>query len=205
MSRLWLLLPLLLVGCNSTEVRNGDRSTAPVARAVLHAEAQQLIFFAVLEGLYRDGADTRIASVIAEIEEPAGIPRYFVYACPICTPALDAFRLYVTRPGFYRDKQGRDTFGPGLDPAVRRALLSADPVERRDALEQLISRWIDEKIASSNFDQEQREALSMAFKEMRKKGMELLQQFQADQGPDGFLDSYRDWQRCPSCDGANEE
>ncbi|HIA27865.1 MAG TPA: hypothetical protein EYN79_07075 [Planctomycetes bacterium] len=204
MSRLLILLPLLLVACNSTTTRIASESSIPIRNSVPHEEAQQLIFFAVIEGLYRDGVDTRTASAIAEIEEPAGIPHNFVYACPICTPALDAVRLYAARPGFYRDKQGRDTFGPGLDPELDERLLSADVKDRRKALQDLIEKWVDERIATSGFDEEKRGALLMAFREMRKQGMGLLQQFQSEEGPDIYLDFYRDWDACPSCDGAND-
>ncbi|MGE4601898.1 MAG: hypothetical protein AAEJ65_03225 [Planctomycetota bacterium] len=204
MSRLLLLLPLLVVACNSTTARMDQDSSVPVRASLPHEEARQLLFFAVLEGLYRDGVDTEVASAICVIEEPAGIPHNFVYACPICTPALDAFRLYAARPGFYRDKTGRDTFGSGLDPAVRERLLADDPGQRRKALQDLIEKWVDARVATSGFDEDKREALSMAFKEMRKEGMGLLQQFQSEQDPDIYLDFYRDWETCPSCDGAND-
>lgn len=197
-------LPLLLVACNSTpQVEDGNAITQSSGLAI-HQEAQELIFFAVIEGLYHDGVDTVTASAIAEIEEPAGLPHNFVYGCPICTPALDAVRLYVSRPGFYRDKQGRDTFGSGLDPQLRERLLAADRKARRTALQGLIEKWVEKKIATSGFDNEKREDLRIALLEMRKKGMGLLYQFQSKEGPEEFLDFYRDWKACPSCDGANE-
>jgi hypothetical protein len=203
MLKMLLWLPLILVACQPIPDRGQDNSTVPVRRSLPHEQVQQLIFFGVLEGLYRDGVETRVASAIASIEEPAGIPHNFVYGCPICMPALDALRVYAARPGFYRDKIGRDTFGSGRDPAVQARLLSDDSLQRRDALQQLIDRWVDERITTSGFDDQQREALAMALKEMRKKGMGLLYQFQSEEGQDIYLDFYRDWQACPSCDGAN--
>lgn len=199
-----LLLTIIVCGCNSTPDGPQFQPSDPVGPSMAHEQVQQLIFFAVLEGLYRDGVDTEVASAICVIEEPAGIPHNFVYGCPICTPALDAVRLYAARPGFYRDKIGRDTFGSGLDPALRQRLLSDDLGQRRKALQQLIEQWVDGRVATSGFDADQQAALSLAFKEMRKKGMGLLQQFQSEQGPDIYLDFYRDWETCPSCDGAND-
>ncbi|RTZ89182.1 MAG: hypothetical protein DSY92_09485 [Planctomycetota bacterium] len=203
MLKMLLWLPLILVACQPIQDRWQQNSTVQVRRSLPHEQVQQLIFFGVLEGLYRDGVETRVASAIANIDEPAGIPHNFVYGCPICMPALDALRVYAARPGFYRDKIGRDTFGSGLDPAVQARLLSDDNLQRRDALQQLIDRWVAERTTSSGFDDQQREALAMALKEMRKKGMGLLYQFQSEEGPDIYLDFYRDWQACPSCDGAN--
>jgi len=203
MLKMLLWLPLILGACQPIPDRRQENSTVPVRRSLPHEQVQQLIFFGVLEGLYRDGVETRVASAIASIEEPAGIPHNFVYGCPICMPALDALRVYAARPGFYRDKIGRDTFGSGLDPAVQARLLSDDGLQRRDALQQLIDRWVDERITSSGFDDQQREALTMALREMRKKGMGLLYQFKSEEGQDIYLDFYRDWQACPICDGAN--
>ena len=87
---------------------------------------------------------------------------------------------------------------------MRERLLADDPGQRRKALQDLIEKCVDARVATSGFDEDRREALSMAFKEMRKEGMGLLQQFQSEQGPDIYLDFYRDWETCPSCDGAND-
>ncbi len=198
-----LWLPLILVACQPIADHRQEETTVQVGRSLPHEQVQQLIFFGVLEGLYTDGVETRVASVIATIDEPEGIPHNFVYGCPICMPALDAFRVYAARPGFYRDKIGRNTFGAGLDPAIEARLLSDDSQQRRDTLQQLIDRWVDERIATSGFDDQQRDALTLSLKEMRKLGMGLLYQFQSEEGPDIYLDFYRDWQACPSCDGAN--
>ncbi|MDE0958932.1 MAG: hypothetical protein OSB12_09885, partial [Planctomycetota bacterium] len=201
--RILLGLPLILVACQPLEDHRQDISTVQLRPSLPHEQVQQLIFFGVLEGLYREGVETRVASAIATIDEPAGIPHNFVYGCPICMPALDAFRVYAARLGFYRDKRGCDTFGSGLDPAVQASLLSDDSQQRRDALQRLIDRWVDERISNSGFDDQQREDLTLSLREMRKKGMGLLYQFQSEEGPDLYLDFYRDWQACPSCDGAN--
>ena len=72
-----------------------------------HTDVRNLVFFAALEGLYLDGVDTETAELLATVDEKSGAPRYFIYSCPLCMPALDAVRLYAGRPKFYGDKGGR--------------------------------------------------------------------------------------------------
>lgn len=202
-----LLLVLLLVSCQHGATRSegevADEQLDRTRSLLSSHEVKQWLFFAVLEGLYRDGVSTEVARSIATIDEESGFPVNFVYGCPICIPVLDAVRLYLHRPGFYRDKRDRDTFGPGLDGAARESLLSIDAVERRQLLQQLIDRWVAEHLTRSSFDEADLAALQQLLREMRKKGMAMLRQYQSEEEPRLFLDFYNGWQSCPSCEGAN--
>ncbi len=202
-----LLLVLLLVSCQHGETRSeGQLADGQLdrTRSLLSSyEVNHWLFFAVIEGLYRDGVSTEVARSIATIDEESGFPVNFVYGCPICIPVLDAVRVYLHRPGFYRDKRDRDTFGPGLDAAARESLLSIDAVERRRVLQQLIDRWVAEHLTRSSFDEADLSALQQLLREMRKKGMAMLTQFQSEEETGIDLDFYKGWQSCPSCEGAN--
>jgi hypothetical protein len=103
----------------------------------------QVVFQAVLEGLYTDGVSNDIVDCILGVDarsKKLGFDAHFVYCCPLCHPAYEAFRLYRLRPDFYGRKQQLDTFGPGLEPSLRRQLLSEKPTERLEALHKLIKR-----------------------------------------------------------------
>src|SRR4029077_3675969 len=93
----------------------------PANRGWPQSRGSQLVFFAVLEGLYRDGVANSDVDLIIP-PGPNGQPRFdpehFVYACPLCHPAFEAFRLYRQRDDFFGLKAPVNTFGPGLDPAL---------------------------------------------------------------------------------------
>src|SRR5437660_7208174 len=82
----------------------------------VQSRASQLVFFAVLEGPYRDGVSNEVVDSIIPGKGRFD-PEHFVYACPICHPAFEAFRLYRQREDFYGLKAPVNTFGPGLDHA----------------------------------------------------------------------------------------
>jgi hypothetical protein len=68
------------------------------------SRASQLLFFAVLEGLYRDGVSNDDVDLIippTQSGKPRFDPEHFVYACPLCHPAFEAFSLYRKREAFY--------------------------------------------------------------------------------------------------------
>src|SRR5436190_20481243 len=59
--------------------------------------ASQLVFFAVLEGLYRDGVSNDVVDLIIPSDKNCSSQfdlEHLVYACPICHPAFEALRLY---------------------------------------------------------------------------------------------------------------
>src|SRR2546429_752891 len=81
-------------------VGEGVAPTSHVQQPWTQSRASQLVFFAVLEGLYRDGVSNDTVDLII----PPGAngaarfePEHFVYACPLCHPAFEAFSLYRHR------------------------------------------------------------------------------------------------------------
>src|SRR2546427_11886559 len=130
----------------------------------VQSRASQLVFFAVLEGLYRDGVSNEVVDSII----PPGKngkdrfdSEHFVYACPICHPAFEAFRLYRQRGDFYGLKSPVDTFGPGLDHAVSVRLQRHDPEERRKAIEELIDHWVKQRLDLMRLAEAERQAITL--------------------------------------------
>src|SRR3954462_8291362 len=140
---LFLLLPVIALVTTVLDLQGA--TTAPSSRGDWpHSRASQIVFFAVLEGLYNDGVSNADVDLIIPSGNsgPKFDLEHFVYACPLCHPAFEAFRLYRQRERIYGLKAAVDTFGPGLDSSVSDRLHSPDPNQRRQAIEGLISRWV---------------------------------------------------------------
>jgi hypothetical protein len=141
------------------------------------SRASQLVFFAVLEGLYRDGVSNDDVDRIippGENGKPRFDTEHFVYACPLCHPAFDAFCLYRQRDPFYGLKGRLDTFGPGLEPTIATRLHSQEPAERRQAIEALINRWVSQRLDMMRLSKAEREAITSEIQQGRKQGMNSL-------------------------------
>ena len=155
------------------------------------SRAGQLVFFAVLEGLYHDGVGNEVVDlIIARDKNSQFDPEHFVYACPICHPAFEAFRLYRHRDPIYGLKAPVDTFGPGLDKAVIVRLRSPDPDERRKAIEELINRWVKQRLEMMRLSEAERQAITAEMEQGRNEGMNALK---------GATQARKN---CPICDGS---
>lgn len=160
-------------------VGGADTPSRPDAQKMWSdTRAGQLIFFAVLEGLYRDGVTNSDVDLIIPPDDK-GRPRYdkeiFVYACPLCHPAFEAFRLYRQREFFYGFKAPTNTLGRGLDPAVQTRLRSANADERRKAVEELISRWVSQRMEMMRLTATEWQEITREIEKGRKQGMGGLQ------------------------------
>jgi len=161
--------------------------------------AGQLVFFAVLEGLYRDGVTNSDVDLIIP-PGAGGRPRFdneiFVYACPLCHPTFEALRLYRQRERIFGLKAAVDTFGTGLDKVVRERLRSQNADERRQAVEGLISRWVSQRLEMMRLTPAEREEITREIEKGRKQGMGGLK----NAGQSGQVSQSRT--NCAICDGS---
>ena len=158
-----------------------------------------LVFFAVLEGLYRDGiANSDVDLIIppGENGKPKFDQEHFVYACPLCHPAFEAFRLYRQRDNIFGFKAPTNTLGSGLDQAIRTRLRSLNADERRQAIQELISRWVSQRLEMMRLTLAEREAITREMEQARKQGMGELKRA-ARPGQAGQSRT-----NCPICDGS---
>lgn len=166
---------------------------------VAEPNVRELVFFAVLEGLYTDGVQNDAVERIIMRKEKGPNPYiHFVYGCPICAPAVNAFLVYRERRDFYGWKRFHDTFGSGLPEPVRAKLLSEDGKQRLDAIHGLIRRWVDKRLNLMNLDRVQRGRWNDALEKARKEGMMVLESSRRA-GRGGLFDD-----GCAVCDGAVE-
>jgi len=160
----------------------------------------RFIFHAVLEGLYEDGVSNAVVDVIAATDPKNGWPLHFVYACPICTPAFDAMRVYRARVPFHGRKDGPvDTFGKGLGEELTKRIVGDDLDQRLKAIEELVQRWISNRMHVMRFTAEERATWSQMFAEGRKKGMATLSSYKGQ----GLVPTYDRMKECAFCNAAN--
>ena len=194
-----LLVALVLTGSNAAPIAPASHVGQDTLqfRPVVMDDAYQLVFFAVLEGLYRDGVSSEVAAALTARTLDGGYPALFVWQCPLCMPALNAFNVYAARPPFLGIKARRDTFGAGLAPELEARCLGPDLVERENALNELVQRWIGERLDAMRLTPEERDLWQQRLELLRKQGMESLLGLQ--QGGE-----YAGVKRCAVCDGAND-
>lgn len=152
-------------------------SISSASKSWPETRVSQLVFFAVLEGLYRDGVtDSDVDLIIppGDGDKPRFESEVFVYACPLCHPAFEAFRLYRQRDQIFGLKGKLDTFGTGLDEAIRMRLRSSNADERRQAIEGLISRWVSQRLEMMRLTKAEREEITGEIEKGRKQGMSGL-------------------------------
>ncbi len=200
----FLILALCLASGHS-QVDDRDREN-PLPRDE-YAQEFQLVFFAVLEGLYRDGVSGEALDLILPNSEEMLIPdapemTNFVYNCPLCAATYNALKLYAARTEFYGQKTTRyNTFGPGVSEEVL-AKLKASPRERRDTIQALIQKWVSYRLDDMVLTIEEREEIEGNLNKMKERGDELLARFKAEEEDNNLLKYYSEWEHCPACEGA---
>lgn len=184
-----LLFAIVLAGAGALPTLGQERGDGMSV-----GDDHSMIFFGVLEGLYRDGASNKAVDAILRKDDKGGYI-HFVYGCPICTPALDALLVYRARAKF-TPKKGPwvDTLGRGLPEATVNRLLGAEPKERLDAIHGLIAKWVGSRLRLMRLTEQEQRRWRQLLEEGRKRGMSLVA------GDRSFVGS----KSCAVCDGAND-
>jgi hypothetical protein len=166
------------------------------------SEAGQFVFFAVLEGLYKDGVPKEVVDMV--IDPPRSldnkVKHSFVFQCDICHAAYEAFVLYSRRQTFQKSA-GRDTFGKGVNEKIISGLKAEEASVRVFALGDMMRPWIAARVEQMKLSKEKQEELVatlLKFKgEARTKMGKLRKEDLA----------YKDWffyGGCQACEAATE-
>ena len=167
-------------------------------------EMCQFVFFAVLEGLYRDGVQNEIVDAIIgdKIEKKENkVKTHFVFRCKLCHATYEAFRTYRNRPVFMQTK-GASTFGKGADLALLKQLGSKDARTRIYSMGALVRPWIMHRIKETRKTPEEKTAMKKRFEQYAQEGANLLRTHK--RAKDGF---YLDWSfygSCQACEAAKD-
>lgn len=160
----------------------------------------QMVFFAVLEGLYTDGIPAEVVDSIVPPKKTgdAAVKTSFVIECPLCHPTFEALRLYQQRPSFADDAK-RDTFGKGLDAKVVADLKSPTAMTRLQALQPLVKTWVERKLTSMRLSPEEKAEWEKKIGERSRQGKaELSNRLGKDE-------DYKGWSTywgCAACNGS---
>ena len=181
-----------------------ERRDGPNPPAGEYDDCHRFIFYAVLDGCYESGLDKEDLDLIIPKYEDGGdrdMMVNFVYACPLCHPAFEGFRIYALRQPFHGQKTTvYDTFGQGLDKDTK-AKLRAGGNERRTAVQGLITKWVKQRADLLRLNKDERDELAAAIEKKKERGEEMLKSFQSRGGY--FGEAYADWKNCPICSGAS--
>lgn len=208
-TRISSLLLAVLGGCVLVELVADVPSITRAEKVEMSSSgaAHQLVFFAVLEGLYRDGVRQDDVEAILARKSKDACYDHFIYACPICTATVQALELYRDRPPLYSLKPVGNaadrTFGDGLDDPTRTQLRDPDARVRLKAIHRLLSRWISARLDSIALSKAQKEKLLAELKAGRDKGMEFLKRWQ--EKPEDlarYAPAFAEIGECAACNAA---
>ena len=167
-------------------------------------EMCQFVFFAVLEGLYRDGVQNEIVDAIIGdkiLNKEDKVKTHFVFRCKLCHATYEAFRTYRNRPVFMQAK-GVSTFGKGANLSTLRKLRSKDAQTRIQAMGAMVRPWILHRIKETRKTPEEKIAMRKQFMKYAQEGDSLLRAHKRSK--DGY---YLDWSfygSCQACEAAKD-
>jgi hypothetical protein len=171
----------------------------------------QMVFFAVLEGLYTDGVpDGVVDSLIPPARnapknsDPSNgaLRTSFVAQCPLCHPVYEALSLYQRRGAFQGDKSGRDTFGDGVTAELKEQLVSKDRRTRLVALRELVHRWVDRRLTLMRLSAEEQSEWTKKLQERSNQGKAFLSKLMKDD-PD-YQEGWSLYWGCAACNGTTD-
>jgi hypothetical protein len=162
--------------------------------------ACQLVFFAVLEGLYTDGVPDEVVDLIVppKAEKDGQVERCFVFRCPMCHAAYEAFGLYQRRQAFNGANEAKSTFGEDFDRTIIDSLKSDRASTRVMAMGNLIRPWIDRKINSLKMTDAERDALVAKMLRYAEEGNSLFRARRAD--PSSVYHEWTFYGGCQACE-----
>ncbi len=137
--------------------------------------AERFIYFALMQGLAKDGMPVGIAKTVAdESQGPNFVPK-----CKICIATEKAFNDYSVYGDTYSTKKN-----PSKD------LVSKNATKRHEAIRDLMDRYTSAFITQLQLSNLEQQQLQNKLTAMRKQGMSGMD--------DKFGSKF-----CPSCDGVN--
>ena len=162
----------------------------------------QFVFFAVLEGLYRDGVQDEAVDLVLgrKVDLDEKVKHCFVFKCELCHAVYEAFALYKARPPF-KNTEGKTTFGKGVDSKVIEELKSEDVRTRIYAMGGMIRPWIQHRVEQTRMTVEEQTAMKKKFEEYTREGRKLLSEHR------GTDKVYLDWVfygTCQACEAAKD-
>jgi hypothetical protein len=186
-------------------VTGGKGATAPLdppTREWRSDPACQMVFFAVLEGLFTDGVPDEAVDLIVppKAKGDDGVKHTFVFRCPLCHAAYEAFVQYQHRTGFHGSNEAKSTLGATFDPKITEGLKSKEVRTRVYAMGAMIRPWIERRMTMMNMGAKEQSALLAKLLEHAGRGQELFNTYRAV--PKSVYQEWMFYGGCQACEAA---
>ena len=146
-------------------VGSSEGCKTPPETVLGKSDQTRFVMFAVLEGLFRDGANTDLVKEILESPKPG----HFVYKCPVCMPVKEAFEMYlVGQDGvfFYPYRP----WGKGWPDGMESRLRSLDREVRLSAIKDLVARYVGARFKKLRFTAAERSQMKELLEDAKEFG-----------------------------------
>ena len=150
-------------------------------------EECRMIFFTVLEGLYRDGVPDEVVNRVIGRVQKNSVEKRFVFKCKLCHACYEAFAVYQRRPAFSGTKGVKAIGNKKIPDDVMKNL--ADDVSDRTfgrAFSTIIQPWIKQKLLTMNLNEKQKIAKMKKFADLAAEGNALITTYKTCQACDAI-------------------
>lgn len=198
-----LALVMVATGAGQADDKPAERAAPPPPSEQWRNDpACQMVFFAVLEGLYVDGVPDEAVDLIVppKTNLDTNVKHDFVFRCPLCHAAYEAFVLYQRRQAFNGANEKKSTFGKNFDARVIEQLKSDKPQVRVYAMGRLIRPWIDRKLNEMNLDETQKAAMVKKLLDYAAEGDRMFREYKQD--PKSVYIEWQFYGGCQACEAA---
>jgi hypothetical protein len=204
------LLLLLLSSCVSSTamkqppVKIIDDVVLPIQASLAPApdwtriESARLIFTAVSEGLQEEPLDDELLAVIVPNAADGRLvfeSRFFIWGCPLCHPAFEAFRAQRLHPKRFVGLDRNTLSSSNLSADFRSRLLHSSAIIQRNAVEELVTVWVKRHLDRCHYSDTKLKTLQKDFELGQAEALRLIIQAR------DALKSY-DRGSCPICQGS---
>ncbi|MEX2216153.1 MAG: hypothetical protein WD768_18725 [Phycisphaeraceae bacterium] len=181
------------------------KTLSPPTQEWRNDPACQLVFFAVLEGLYTDGVPDEVVNLIVppaskdSKDDHESVKRCFVFRCPLCHAAYEAFVLYQRRQAFHGSDEKNSTFGKNFDRKIVEGLKSDQASVRVFAMGAMIRPWIERRMNMLNMSDGEQKVLLDKLLKFAGEGNDIFNQYK------GRWSVYAEWMfygGCQACEAA---
>lgn len=165
----------------------------------------QMVFFAVLEGLYADGVPSDVVNSLvpkSDKQENDSVKANFVAQCPLCHPVFEALSLYQRRGAFLDGDGRRNTFGKGIDKDLQKRLTSQSRMDRLTALRVLVRRWVERRMTMMRLSEEERTEWTTKLAVRSQQGRKRL--FELMKNDPAYGSGWSAYWGCAACNGTTD-
>lgn len=189
-----LLITCCVAAANITPLAADPKSAVETPKPQLvetadwHLDEEcRMVFFTVLEGLYRDGVPSEVLNLVIGRVERNSVKKRFVFRCKLCHASYEAFALYQRRPAF-TGTNGLNTIGARTIPEEVMNALRDEAGDREfgAAFSTVIQPWIKQKLLSMGLSNHEMVAKMEKFAKLAQEGNALIQGYKSCQACDAI-------------------